>query len=580
MGYREKYLEWLNSPYIDEDTKKELKAIAHNEKDIEERFYKELEFGTGGMRGIIGVGCNRINRYTIQRATQGFAQYLKNTVKDAAQRGIVIAYDSRKKSPEFAKETALVFCGNGFKAYLFESLRTTPELSFAVRELNCAGGIVITASHNPSEYNGYKVYGEDGGQIVPRFAEKIIEEIDKIKDFNTIKYIKEEEAKKQGLLQIIGEEVDKKYIERVKSLSLRKDLIKKTGDRLQIVYTPLHGTGAMPIQRVLKELGFENVAVVKEQEIPDSNFSTVEYPNPEDPNAFKLALELAQKVKAHIVIATDPDCDRVGVLIKDNQGDYQLLNGNQTGALLMDYVLSARKEQGNLPDNGAVIKTIVTSELGAKIACYYGADILNTLTGFKFIGDKMKEFEETGEKEFLFGYEESYGYLVGTFVRDKDGVIATMLICEMAAYYYSKGMTLKDALLKLYKRHGYYIDELEAVTLKGKEGMETIQKIMDNFRTNVPKEIGGKKIAVFRDYKSGKGINMLTGHEEILTLPKSNVIHFTLEDESWVCVRPSGTEPKVKIYFSIVGKNLEETQKSIDTIKKDTMNRINQIIYS
>ncbi len=577
MGYREKYLKWLNSPYIDAATKEELKKIQGDEKEIEDRFYKDLEFGTGGMRGIIGAGSNRINRYTIRKATQGFAQYLRRAAKDAEQRGVVIAYDSRHQSPDFAKEVALVLCGNGFQAYLFESLRTTPELSFAVRELNCAGGIMITASHNPPEYNGYKVYGEDGGQIVPRFAEKIIQEIGAVQDLSSVAYMEEAEARRQGLLRRIGEEIDRVYIQRVKDLAFRKELIKQVGEDLQIVYTPLHGTGTMPVQRVLRELGFQNVTIVPEQAKPDPDFSTVRSPNPEDPEAFELALKLAEEVDADIVIATDPDCDRVGAFVWDKEGRPRLLTGNQTGALLMDYILSTMQEQKMLPKNGAVIKTIVTSELGAEIAQHYGVDILNTLTGFKFIAEKMKEFEETGEKQFLFGYEESYGYLAGTFVRDKDAVIATMLICEMAAYYRSKGMTLYDALLRLYERHGYYLEDLESVTLAGKEGMERIQRILESFRREVPDQIGGKKIAMFRDYRSGKGMHLLTGEVEHLDLPKSDVLYFTFEDHSWFCIRPSGTEPKVKVYFSIVEKNMEEAERRLKAVKEDVMERIERI---
>lgn len=577
MGYREKYLKWLNSPYIDAATKEELKKIQGDEKEIEDRFYKDLEFGTGGMRGIIGAGSNRINRYTIRKATQGFAQYLRRAAKDAEQRGVVIAYDSRHQSPDFAKEVALVLCGNGFQAYLFESLRTTPELSFAVRELNCAGGIMITASHNPPEYNGYKVYGEDGGQIVPRFAEKIIQEIGAVQDLSSVAYMEEAEARRQGLLRRIGEEIDRVYIQRVKDLAFRKELIKQVGEDLQIVYTPLHGTGTMPVQRVLRELGFQNVTIVPEQAKPDPDFSTVRSPNPEDPEAFELALKLAEEVDADIVIATDPDCDRVGAFVWDKEGRPRLLTGNQTGALLMDYILSTMQEQKMLPKNGAVIKTIVTSELGAEIAQHYGVDILNTLTGFKFIAEKMKEFEETGEKQFLFGYEESYGYLAGTFVRDKDAVIATMLICEMAAYYRSKGMTLYDALMGLYERHGYYLEDLESVTLAGKEGMERIQRILESFRREVPDQIGGKKIAMFRDYRSGKGMHLLTGEVEHLDLPKSDVLYFTFEDHSWFCIRPSGTEPKVKVYFSIVEKNMEEAERRLKAVKEDVMERIKRI---
>ncbi|MBB6216383.1 phosphoglucomutase [Anaerosolibacter carboniphilus] len=578
MGYRESYIEWINSGYFDEDIRKELQAIEGNEKEIEDRFYRDLEFGTGGLRGVIGAGTNRMNKYTVRRATQGFAQYLLEEVGGARQKGVVIAYDSRHMSPEFAEEAALVMNGNGIKAYLFEALRTTPELSYAVRELGCAGGIVITASHNPPEYNGYKVYGEDGGQIIPDEAEKIINEIQGIKDYSSVNYITKEEALSQELLVMIGEEIDRKYIDRVKSLVLRDELIKETGKDVKIVYTPLHGTGNMPVRRVLKELGFEKVWVVPEQENPDSNFSTVKSPNPEEHQAFTLALALADQVDADVIIGTDPDCDRVGAVVRNKDGAYQILTGNQTGALLIDYVLSAMKEADSIPKNGLVIKTIVTSEMGAKIAQSYGVDSLDTLTGFKFIGEKIKEFETSREKEFIFGYEESYGYLAGTFVRDKDAVIASMLICEMAAYYKSKGMTLYDALIGLFERYGYYQEGLESITLKGKEGMEKIDEILSYFRLNPLSHMNDQKICILKDYDHGKHVDLLIGETSDLTLPKSNVLHFTLEDGSWFCIRPSGTEPKVKIYFSVVGNSLDGAIQKLDELKREVMGLIRELI--
>jgi phosphoglucomutase len=573
MDYMERYNEWLNNPYFDEETKEELLSIKNDEKEIEDRFFKELEFGTGGLRGVIGAGTNRMNKYIVRKATQGLANYILNSVDKAKEKGVVIAFDSRYRSPEFAKEAALVMNGNEIKAYLFESLRTTPELSFAVRELGCAAGIVITASHNPPEYNGYKVYGEDGGQLVPRYANKVIEEIRKIDDFSKVKYIEEAEALNKGLLNIIGEEIDKKYIDSVKSLSLRKDLVKEMKD-FKIVYTPLHGTGAMPVKRVLKEIGFENVIVVPEQEVPDSNFSTVKSPNPEEHDAFELAISLAEKENADVIIGTDPDCDRVGVVIKDKDGIYQVLTGNQTGALLVDYILSSME---TIPENSVIIKTIVTSELGKAVAEHYGVETIDTLTGFKFIGEKIKEFEEKRDKNFLFGYEESYGYLAGTFVRDKDGVVSAMLIAEMAAYYKSKGMSLLDALKGIYKKFGYYKEDLKSIKLEGKEGIEKIGRIMEQLRNNPPLEIGELKVEVLRDYLERKARYILKDREEPVSLPKSNVLHFTLDDGSWFAVRPSGTEPKIKIYFSAVAEWEKEAQLKLKMIKDFVLNKIDEI---
>jgi phosphoglucomutase len=578
MEYMRSYFKWINSDYFDEETRMELQSIKGNEKEIEDRFYRDIEFGTGGLRGVIGAGTNRMNKYTVCRATQGFAKYLLEAVEGTKTKGVVIAYDSRHMSPEFAEEAALVMNGNGIKAYLFESLRTTPELSFAVRDLGCAGGIVITASHNPPEYNGYKVYGEDGGQIIPEEAEKIIAEIQKIEDYSSVGYMDKEEGLSKGLLAIIGEEVDRRYIDRVKSVALRKEFIKQKGSDLKIVYTPLHGTGNMPVRRVLAELGFDKVWVVPEQEKPDANFSTVKSPNPEEHQAFTLALALAEQVDADVIIGTDPDCDRVGAVVRNKEGAYQILTGNQTGALLIDYMLSAMKEEGKIPANSVVIKTIVTSEMGAKIAQSYGVDSLDTLTGFKFIGEKIKEFEMSGEKEFIFGYEESYGYLAGTFVRDKDAVIAAMLICEMATYYKAKGMTLYDALIALFEKHCYYQEGLESITLKGKEGMEKIDEILNHFRTNPLREMSNQKVQILKDYDHGKQTNLLTGKTSSLSLPKSNVLHFTLEDGSWFCIRPSGTEPKVKIYFSVVGESLDGAVQKLGELKSEVMKHIQELI--
>ncbi|MFZ5968935.1 MAG: phospho-sugar mutase [Bacillota bacterium] len=569
--HKKRYEEWLNNPYFDERTKAELQFIENDEKEIEDRFYRDLEFGTGGLRGVIGAGTNRMNKYTVRRATQGFADYLLSEVKDAKNKGVVIAYDSRHRSPEFAEEAALVLSGNGIRVYVFESLRTTPELSFAVRHLGCAGGIVLTASHNPPEYNGYKVYGEDGGQLVPDDAEKVIAEVLKIEDYSKVNYMERSKAVEEGLLHMIGEGVDRIYIDKVKSLALRTDLVKEIGQDFKIVFTPLHGTGNMPVRRVLKEIGFDQVFVVPEQEQPDPNFTTVKSPNPEEAAAFELALKQAEEVGADVILGTDPDCDRVGVVVKNREGKYEVLTGNQTGALLVDYVLGAMKEKGTLPADGVVIKTIVTSEMGAVIAKSYGMEVMDTLTGFKFIGEKIKEFEQTGDKTFLFGYEESYGYLAGTFVRDKDAVVASMLICEMAAYYKSKGMTVYDGLISLYEKHGFFKEGLKSITLKGKDGMEKIEGILNNLRTEIPGSISGIRVKILRDYDVKKERDILTAEEKDITLPKSNVLHFTLEDGSWFCVRPSGTEPKVKFYFSVVGNSLEDADMRLNEMMEEVM---------
>lgn len=578
MDYKKIYQDWLENPYFDQETKAELKDIAEDEKEIEERFYRDLEFGTGGLRGVIGAGTNRMNIYTVRRATQGFGEYLAESVENAKDKGVVIAYDSRHKSPEFAEEAALVLCANGIKAYLFDALRTTPELSFAVRELGCAGGIVVTASHNPPEYNGYKVYGEDGGQLVPEDAEKVIDKIQQIHDYSKVPYLPKQEALDKGLLKIIGEDIDKKYIEQVKSLVLRPEIIGQTGEDFKVIFTPLHGTGNMAVRRVLAEAGFKNVYVVAEQELPDPNFSTVKSPNPEEHEAFTLALSLAKTVKPDVIIGTDPDCDRIGAVVQNKQGNYEVLTGNQTGALLVDYILSAMKEKVQLPDNGVVVKTIVTSEMGAAIAKSYGMTALDTLTGFKFIGEKIKQFEATGEKQFVFGYEESYGYLAGTFVRDKDAVIAALLICEMAAFYKTKGMTLYDALLSLFEKHGYYQEGLASITLKGKEGMEKITDILKQLRMNPPKAVGDKSLKLLRDYGQRIEYHLLEDREEVLTLPQSDVLHFTMVDGSWFCVRPSGTEPKIKIYFSVIEKSLEDAKSQLQALKDGVMAIINGML--
>ncbi|WIV12072.1 phospho-sugar mutase [Proteiniborus sp. MB09-C3] len=602
MDFMDKYNLWLKSPDIDGEAKKELLGIKDNIAEIEDRFYKDLEFGTGGLRGKIGAGTNRMNKYTVSKATQGLAEFIlgngdlvkgnddvilnevKNfkTLRDAQDdKSCVIAYDSRHKSREFAKTSALVLAANGIKAYLFESLRPTPELSFAVRHLQANAGIVITASHNPAEYNGYKAYGADGGQMVPDVADKVIARVKDIKDFSDVKTMNEQEAFNKELIAIIGKEIDDIYIENVKTLSLRDDIDKN----INIVYTPLHGTGNIPVRRVLEELGYKNVYVVKEQELPDSNFSTVSYPNPEDPKAFKLAIELGEKVKGDIILGTDPDCDRVGVVVKDDKGEYIVLNGNQTGALLLDYILSSRKD---IPLNSVIIKTIVTSELGRVIANHYGVETIDTLTGFKYIGEKIKKFEQSGEYSFQFGYEESFGYLTGTFVREKDAVIASMLICEMAAYYKTKELNLHQALLQLYERFGYYIEELFSINLEGIEGKRKIDSIMDGFRKDFPKEIADLKIWRVNDYMAGSSKlcdNSPSTHvchserseESILGLPKENVIKFIFEDNSWYALRPSGTEPKLKVYMSANGKSYDAAYNKLKAIEKEVKEKVNRI---
>lgn len=565
------YNKWLNEPFFDEQTKKELELIKDNEKEIEDRFYKELEFGTAGLRGVIGAGTNRMNIYTVRKASQGLADYIKNngelrTENEGLKEGFkcVIAYDSRRMSVEFAKTAALVLAANGITAYLFEGLRPTPELSFAVRYLKANAGIVITASHNPKEYNGYKVYWEDGAQIATEIAEGITKAISEVKDYSTINIMDEDVAIDKGLLIYLAEKIDDAYIEEVKKQSLREGIVKRVSDDFKVVFTPLHGTGNIPVRRVLGEIGFKNVFVVPEQERPDSEFSTVKYPNPEDKSAFKLAIELAREKDAHIIIGTDPDCDRVGAVVKDSSGEYIVLTGNQTGALLVNYILEGLKEKNELALNGVIIKTIVTSEMGANIAKHYGIESLNVLTGFKYIGEKIKEFEESKEKTFLFGYEESYGYLAGTYARDKDAVVASMLICEMAAYYYSKGMSLYDALIELYERHGYFLEDLRSITVTGKEGLEKIQYIMDYFRSNRLDSIANKKVLCLEDYHIQKRsyINETKAAEDI-ELPKSNVLKFILQDATWICLRPSGTEPKLKIYCGVKGNSLENSKEEL-----------------
>ena len=566
MQYREKYESWLNGSCFDEQTKAELKAIENDENEIKERFYKDLEFGTGGLRGIIGAGTNRMNIYTVGKATQGLADYILENNHNGAQMGVAIAYDSRNMSPEFARKTGLTLCANGIKAYVFESLRPTPELSFAVRHLGCTAGVVVTASHNPPEYNGYKVYWQDGGQVPYPRDEAIIEKVNAVAGFDAIKIMDYDEAVSKGLYVTIGKEVDDEYIKNVKAQSLNPDIVSKTADSLKIVYTPLHGTGNIPVRRVLSEIGFKNVYVVPEQEMPDGNFSTVGYPNPEDPKAFTLAIKLAKEVGADVIIGTDPDCDRVGVVVKDSKGEYVVLTGNMTGALLTNYMLSQRKEKGILPANGAVVKTIVTTEMIRPITAEYGVKLFDVLTGFKYIGEKIKQFEETGDYTFVFGFEESYGCLSGTYARDKDAVVASMLVAELTAFYKNQGKTLYDGLIELYEKYGYYREGITSITLKGIEGVEKIKYIMDTLRKNPPKDFIGNNVMWLRDYTKNEFTNLITGETEKNTFPSSNVLHYTLENGDWVCVRPSGTEPKIKIYYGIKGTGMSDAASKLEAM--------------
>ena len=571
MSYKEKYQAWLDSEIISEEIKNELRAIK-DEKEIEDRFYKDLEFGTGGLRGVIGAGSNRMNIYTVSQATQGFADYLNASFENPS---VAVAYDSRNMSPEFAKAAALTLCANNIKVNLFESLRPTPMLSFAVRELKCDGGIVITASHNPKIYNGYKAYDQFGCQLTDKPAKEVIDYVAKVSDFSMIKTISEEEALNKGLLKMIGEDVDKVYIEKVKSLAINTELVKEKAKDLKIIYTPIHGSGNIPVRRVLKELGYENVKVVKEQEAPNGEFPTAPYPNPEMPQVFELALKMAETEKPDIIFGTDPDCDRIGVVVNAG-GEYKVLTGNQTGLLLTDYVLNAKKETNTLPDNGVVIKTIVTTEGARKIAENYGVECMDVLTGFKYIGEKIHEFEVNNDKTYLFGFEESYGYLAGTFVRDKDAVIASMLIAEMTLYYKNKGMSLYEALIKLYERIGFFKEELISIELKGKEGQEKIASCIDALRNSSLSEVDGVKVVTKYDYKLSVEENLVDGTKSEIKLPKSNVLKFILEDGSSFVVRPSGTEPKMKIYSAVRGTSLENAEKESARFKAAIMDIVNE----
>lgn len=568
MSYREVYEKWCTDEYFDADTRTELKALAGDEKEIEDRFYRQLEFGTGGLRGVIGAGTNRMNIYTVRQATQGLANYILS--QNGQDKGVAIAFDSRRMSPEFAKEAALCLNANGIRAYLFESLRPTPELSFAVRQLGCISGIVITASHNPREYNGYKVYWEDGAQITPPHDKNILAEVARVTEFSQVKTMTEGEAKSRGLLQMIGEEIDDLYMEQLKKQSIHPELIPEAAKDMKIVYTPLHGTGNLPVRRVLKELGFEHVYVVKEQELPDGNFPTVAYPNPEDEKAWVLALKLAEEVDADIILATDPDADRLGVYAKDNgTGKYVSFTGNMSGMLIAEYILRERTRTGTMPENPALVETIVTTDMAKAIAADYHVALIEVLTGFKYIGEQIKFFEQQNTYNYVFGLEESYGCLAGTYARDKDACVAVMMLCEVAAYYKQQGKTLWDAMVEMYERYGYYKEGLATLTLKGIDGALKIQEMMKEQRENPPKELGGLKVLAVRDYQADVRKDLITGEERPTGLPSSNVLYYELENCAWCCVRPSGTEPKIKYYFGVKGTSLEDAQTKLDVLKKD-----------
>ncbi len=570
MNYKDNYTKWLNSPIVDNDTKEELKAIADNEKEIEERFYRELEFGTAGMRGILGAGTNRMNIYNVRRASMGVAEYVNKEGASAANAGVLIGYDTRHFSRTFAEETAKVLTANGIKVYLFPIVHSVPEVSFGIRELKCAAGVMITASHNPKEYNGYKVYGPDGGQLPPEAADVVVKAIDSYDVFDDVKYISLEEAVEKNLLIVPGNELDEKFIEAVMKQQQNPEAVKAVADTFKLIYTPFHGTGSRPVKEVLKRIGFKNVIVVKEQDTEDGDFPTVASPNPENKEGFTIAIEMAKENDVDVIIGTDPDCDRVGIVVRDAEGIYRTLTGNQTGALLVDYILRSKKEKGTLPQNGVVIKTIVTTELAAAIAESYGIEIMNVLTGFKYIGEKMTEFQQTGEHTYLIGFEESYGYLVGDHARDKDGVVASMLIAEMAAYYKTKGKSLYEALQDIYAKYGYYSEKTVSITMPGKDGMEKMAAMLSELRNNPPVKVAGMDVVLYTDYLSqtikdaGGSVKPLTG------LPKADVLKYNLsDDKSYFMIRPSGTEPKIKIYLGTFADNTESAENTIETVLAD-----------
>ncbi|EEK76408.1 Phosphomannomutase [Bacillus cereus R309803] len=574
MNWKQEFSRWLSYADLDAELKEQLENMKQDEKKIEDSFYKNLEFGTGGMRGELGAGTNRLNVYTVRKATQGLAKFIEKLGEEAKKRGVVVAYDSRHKSPEFAMEVAATLGAHGITTYVFESLRPTPVLSFAVRHLHTVSGIVLTASHNPPEYNGYKVYGEDGGQLPPKEADELISYVDAVEDELTVEVADVEQLKADGLLHIIGQEVDDAYAAELNNVIINKEMVQNVGKDLKIVFTPLHGTSNISVRRGLEEVGFTDVTVVKEQELPDPNFSTVKSPNPEEHAAFEYAIRDGEKIGADVLIATDPDADRLGVAVRNHDGEFQVLTGNQTGALMLDYLLSQKKENGTLPENGVVLKTIVTSEIGRTIAKAYGLDTVDTLTGFKFIGEKIKQYEESGQYEFQFGYEESYGYLIRPFCRDKDAVQSVLFACEVAAYYKAQGKTLYDGLLEVFEKYGFFREDLVSLTLKGKDGAEQIQEMMATFRENPPKEVAGLTVVAVEDYKASIVTSLQDGHKEEIHLPKSNVLKYQLEDGSWFCLRPSGTEPKIKFYFGVQDNSLQNSEQKLLTIKEDIMNRL------
>ena len=576
MGYREKFDEWLSSDYFDQKTKEELLAIRNDEKEVEDRFYKDLEFGTGGLRGVIGAGTNRMNIYTVRKASQGLANYIiKNAGEEGKKKGVAVSYDNRRMSPEFADETALCLNANGIKAYVFDALRPTPELSYALRTLGCIAGVMVTASHNPPEYNGYKVYWEDGAQVTPPHDNGIIAEVNAITDYSSVKTMDKEEAKKAGLYNVIGKEIDDSYMEELKKQIIHPDVIRAVSGDIKIVYTPFHGTGNVPVRRVLDELGFKNVYIVKEQEDPDPEFKTLVYPNPEDPRAFELALRLAEEKDADIVMATDPDADRLGIYAKDSRtGEYIPFTGNMSGMLIAEYILRERTATGTMPENPALVTTIVTTNLAHAITKAYGVKEIDVLTGFKYIGEQIKFFEQNKSYNYVFGLEESYGCLAGTHARDKDAVVAVMMLSEVAAFCKKQGITLWDMMLEIYEKYGYYKETQYAITKKGKEGLEEIAQMMEKFRSNPPKEFGDLKVVKLLDYKTGKTKNFVDGSEGTTGLPLSNVLYFELENDSWCCARPSGTEPKIKFYMGVKGTSLEDAENRLNALTEAVKSHI------
>lgn len=572
------YERWANFAELDQELREQLTELASDPKKLEDCFYKNLEFGTGGMRGELGPGSNRMNIYTIRKAAEGLAQYILDQGQAAKQGGVAIAYDSRFKSPLFAMEAAKTLAGHGIKAYVFESLRSTPELSFAVRYLQAFSGIMVTASHNPPEYNGFKVYNHDGGQVPLQMAAEIIAKVNQVDNELEVSVGDEEQLKADGLIEMIGAEVDQAYQEKLKTIVQQPSVIEAVTDQMKIIYTPLHGTGNIPVRKALKGMGFKHVDVVPEQEQPDPTFRTVTSPNPEEHEAFALAIKQGEQTNADILIGTDPDADRVGVATKDDQGNYRVLTGNQVGALMLDYLIETKKANGTLARNATVLKTIVTSEIGRDIARAHGLETIDTLTGFKFIGEKIKEFEETGANRFLFGYEESYGYLVGDFVRDKDAVQASMLAAEVAAYYKGQGKTLYQGLQAVFEKYGFYYESLQSLTLKGKAGAEQIKELLTDFQTNPPVTVAGQQVVTIEDYQTSERFNMVTDSSEAITLPKANVLKYFLADHSWFCVRPSGTEPKVKFYFAVKGQTEQEAKEKLSLIEQEVMERVNQFI--